>query len=137
MKDVKDRTRKASEGQSADVALLVILDLLSLALWMAYDAAGVDLRVRVDEGIATIDATGIVVTTAVATALALSLRWALRNRPHGLRTWSILAGITWAVSFLGPLGAMTTESMLALASLHVLVGGGIFFGVRRIHGGAR
>jgi hypothetical protein len=125
----ESRTRRA---ETASLWLLIGLEVGALLLYVVYDAAGVELAARTGAGVREIGSAAVVVTTTLVSAAALVLWWWLRRRENGMRTWSVVAGAVWAASFLGPLGAPDGESMLALATFHVLVGGGIFFGVRRI-----
>lgn len=131
MTDVQERSRADEIG---DLWLVVGLEVAALLLWVVYDAAGIALTVDTGAGVSTIDVAGVVVTTTLVAVAGIGLRWLLRHRENGLQTWSIVAGAVWALSFLGPLGATTTEAGWALVSFHLAVGGGIFFGVRRIHG---
>jgi hypothetical protein len=134
MSQVQDAAATERRREAADLYLVVGLEVAALLLWAAYDAADVPLRATVGDGVETLGVAAVVITTSLVTVAAIGLRWLLRNRDGGLRLWSRIAGALWVVSFLGPLGAPTSESMFALASFHLLVGGGIFFGVRRIHG---
>ena len=52
---------------------------------------------------------------------------------RGLRVWTILACVVWALSFVGPLGATTVSAGVALALLHLGVGGVLVLGLRRSH----
>jgi len=133
MTDVQSTTASEQRSGIADLGLLVALELVALVMSVVYDATDVTLAARAGSQVQQITLTGVLVTTTVVTALAVGLRWLLRHRENGLRTWSVVAGVVWAVSFLGPLGAPTTESVLALASFHLVIGAGIFFGVRSIH----
>ncbi|HEU4567552.1 MAG TPA: DUF6069 family protein [Marmoricola sp.] len=122
------------QAEVAELWLMIGLEVAALLLWAVYDAAGIALTVRVGAGVSTIDVAGVAVTASLVAVAAIVLYRLLARWGHGLRTWSVVAGAVWAVSFLGPLGATTMQAGWALASFHLLVGGGMFFGVRRIHG---
>lgn len=134
MTQVRETTEERRRTDGLELRLVVALEVAALLLWTAYDAADVELVARVGADVRPVGVAAVVLTTTLTTVAAIGLRWLLRGRARGLRTWSILAGAVWAVSFLGPLAAPDTASMLALASFHLVVGGGIFFGVRAIHG---
>jgi hypothetical protein len=134
MSDVQERAEAARRAETLDLWLVVGLEMAALLLWTVYDAADIALTVRAGDGVTTIDVAGVVVTTTLIAAAAVGLRWLLRSRANGLRTWSLVAAAIWVLSFLGPLGATTAQAGWALASFHLVVGAGCFFGVRRIHG---
>ncbi|HEY6932899.1 MAG TPA: DUF6069 family protein [Marmoricola sp.] len=134
MIDIEQRAEARRRTESAYLWLVVGVELVALVLWVVYDLAGIGLTVRAGAAVRTVDVAGVVVTATLVATSAVGLRWLLHRREQGLRVWSRVAGAVWALSFLGPLGATTTQAGWALASFHLAVGGAIFFGVRRIDG---
>ncbi|MGH3444887.1 MAG: DUF6069 family protein [Nocardioidaceae bacterium] len=118
---------------NAELALLMALEIGVGALWVLWDQVGVDLTVAQGEHDITVSLTAAVIVATLVAVAAMGLLRALSGRPHGRRTWTIIAAVVWAVSFAGPLGATTPAAGLALASFHVLVGATLLFGLRRLH----
>ncbi|TDC40397.1 hypothetical protein E1211_01150 [Micromonospora sp. 15K316] len=109
-------------------ALGVLLAALAAVLiWVvAVPLAGVDLDATMAEGQAP---TRINLGMVVAAALIISLLgWALlalleRVSRHGLRIWVIVAVVFLLLSLAGPTMAETGGAMVALALMHLAVGG--------------
>jgi hypothetical protein len=132
MIDVQDCTQVECRTRGDDLRLVLGLEVVALLMWAGYDAAGIDLTVRAGSGVTTVGLGAVAVTTTVVTALAIGLRRLLGRRDDGPQLWGVVAAVVWAVSFVGPLGATTAAAGLALASFHLVVGAGIFLGVRRL-----
>ena len=108
--------------------------LAAVAVWTLWtQAAGVELRTETGE----VGPVAVVVTSLAAAGLGVALARLLVRRAGGLRVWSVVACVVWAVSFLGPLSATTSMAVLGLASLHLVVGTVVIIGVRRVHSRVR
>lgn len=111
-----------------DRALGVLLAVASAVLiWVvAAPVAGVDLEATVAEGQPPME---INLFLVVAASLLLSLLgWALlavleRVTRRGLRVWVIVAAAVTLLSLAGPTTAETGGAMVALALMHLAVGG--------------
>ena len=68
-----------------------------------------------------------IVVGFVAAAL---LRLVERRTESGLRTWTIVAVVAWALPFLGPLAATSLGAGLVLATMHLAVGAVVVGGLR-------
>lgn len=117
---------------NAELALLMALETGAGALWVLWDLVGVDLTVTQGSREITVSLAAAVIVTTLTAVAAMALLRLLERRPHGRRTWMIVAAVVWAISFLGPLGATTLPAGLALASFHVLVGATLLFGLTAI-----
>ena len=117
----------------ADLGVGVAAGLLAGAAWMVWTIVGVEFDVPSSDGTREV---GIVAVLASAWvmgllgAMALRLLEALTSR--GLTIWTVLATASLVLSFGGPMGATTIEASLALASLHVVVGTVVIFGLRAV-----
>ncbi|MGH3412198.1 MAG: DUF6069 family protein [Marmoricola sp.] len=127
----------ARTGERTRLGVLALtVEAAAVAVWLLWArVGGVDLVVGTGDSRREIGLGAVGVVTALVTGAALALRWLLRRRTHSMRTWTVVAAVVWAVSFLGPSGAATTAAGLGLATLHLVVGGGILFGVRAANGG--
>ena len=104
---------------------------LAAAVWLAAEAAGVDLAVHAGDGSRPVGLVSVIVTVVVAALVAAGLLRVLERRTaNGLRTWTIIAIVVWALSFLGPLSAMTVGAGLVLAAMHLAVGAVVVGGLR-------
>src|SRR5690349_7873362 len=112
MADVQATTTRDQGTGIAGVALVVGLELVVVAMWLGYDAIGVELAARTGSQTQQVSLTAVAVTTAVVTVLAAGLRRLLGRRENGLRTWRLVAAVVWAASFLGPLGAASEQAGL-------------------------
>lgn len=74
---------------------------------------------------------GSVAVAALSSGIAaVLLRWALRSRPSGRTWWLGVAGSVLLVSLAGPvLSGATGTALVALESLHLLVGATLMVGV--------
>ena len=118
-----------------DVGIVVAATVVALGGWLAWQVAGVDLTVRSADQVREVGAGSVGVTAVLASLAGVGLIRLLNRRGSGLSTWTVIAGVVWAVSMLGPIGATTLAAGLGLASLHLLVGAMVMFGVRRVHCG--
>jgi uncharacterized membrane-anchored protein len=124
-------------SHAPDRRLAVFTTGLAGLTYLAWRAAGVDPVVRTGQGSQHVGLVSVLVTAAVVSVAGLGLlRFIERRDARGLRTWTLLASLVWAGSFLGPIGAADLASGLALASLHVIVGAAVLLGARWTrHGG--
>ncbi|TYC00285.1 hypothetical protein FXF53_14005 [Micromonospora sp. WP24] len=106
---------------------VLLAALAAVVIWVvAVPLAGMDLDATMAEGQAP---TRINLGMVVAAALIISLLgWALlalleRVSRHGLRIWVIVAVIFLLLSLAGPTMAETGGAMVALALMHLAVGG--------------
>lgn len=118
-----------------DVAVVVATIAVALVAWVLWtQAGGVELVVHGAEGTREVVAGDAVVAGAVAGVGGVGLAWAMmRLLPSGLRWWTVVAWVVLLLSMLGPFGAATPAAVLALASLHVVVGLSVIVGVRWVH----
>ena len=115
----------------ADHPLALLTTGVAGLTYLVWRAAGVDPVVRSGQGGQHIGLVSVLVTAAVVAVAGLGLlRFIERRDARALRTWTLLASLVWACSFLGPLGAVDLASGLALASLHVVVGAAVLAGAR-------
>ena len=116
-----------------DVGIVVAATVAALGGWLVWQVAGVDFTVRSADQVRDVGAGSVGITAMLAALAGVGLIRLLAKRDTGLRTWTIVACVVWTVSMLGPLGATTLSAGLSLASLHLLVGAIVVFGVRRVH----
>ena len=101
--------------------------------WLLWRAAGVDLEVRSGAGSRHIGLVSALVTAAVAAVVGGGvLRFLERRTPRALTIWTSLGVAALLISLLGPLGATTGIGVVALASLHLVVGVVVLVGERRV-----
>jgi hypothetical protein len=134
---VQERDVRVSSRAQADGAVVLLAAGLAAVAWtVATQAAGIALRVRSGSGTTDVNVVSVVVTVAVVGLAGLALLRLLERRTaSALRTWTWVAVAVLGVSFLGPLGASTLGAGLALAVLHLVVGGTVIGGLRRTHAG--
>ena len=73
----------------------------------------------------------VIVTPIVVGFVAAGLLRLLERRTESaLRTWTIVAVVAWALSFLGPLSATSMGAGLVLATMHLAVGAVVVGGLR-------
>ncbi len=125
------RARRAASPR-ADLLVVLGASVTAIVAWALWtQAVGVDLAVRSGDQTQQVGFAMVLVTAAVVSLAGVALARVLqRSSDRGLRWWTIIAAATWAVSLLGPLGALTATAGVALASLHLLVGAIVLFGVR-------
>jgi chromate transport protein ChrA len=122
----------------AEAGVAVLAAAVAAAVWAAARLAGVDLVVKSGSGTSDVNAVSVVVTALVVAIVAAALLRLLERRTSsGRHTWTIVAIVVWAVSFLGPLSATRPSAGLVLASLHLLVGAVVVLGLRRAHAADR
>ena len=116
------------------VATAAFAVLVTWALWTR--VGDVHLAVRSGDGDREVGAGAATVTAVVVSvAGALLARLLSRRAEDGLRWWTVIACATWLLSMVGPLGATSLPAGVGLASLHLVVGAVVIFGVRRAHAG--
>ena len=120
-------------GRRGDDRTLAVVTTGSAGLaYLAWRAGGVHLTVKSGDGTFEVGLISVLVTAAVVSVAGLGLlRFLERRDPRGLQAWTALACFVWAVSLLGPLGATSLSSGLALLSLHLVVGTALVVGARR------
>ncbi len=93
---------------------------------------GVDLAVRVGDGTQPITAVAAAATALVAGLAGAATAWLLtRLAPRRSRTlWTVLSSTVLLLSLLGPLGGSSAPAVVALLSLHLLVGLTLIIGLR-------
>ena len=111
--------------------LIVMAAGLAAAVWLMAKAAGIDLAVHSGDGSRPVGLVSVIVTVVVVALVAAGLLRVLERRTtNGLRTWTVIALVVWALSFLGPLSAMTVGAGLVLATMHLTVGAVLVGGLR-------
>jgi len=121
----------AATPRSADAKVVVVATALAVVVWAAAKVAGIDLEVRSGSGTTEV-ALGSVIVTPIVVVLAAAalLRLLGRRTESGLRTWTVVAVVAWALSFLGPLAATSLGAGLVLATMHLAVGAVVVGGLR-------
>lgn len=118
--------------RATDHRIAVLTTGLAGLTYLLARVAGVDPAVRSGQNSYHVGLVSVLVTAAVVSVAGLGLlRFLERRDAHALRTWTLLAGLVWATSFLGPLGAADLSSGLVLANLHLVVGAAVIVGARR------
>ena len=115
------------------LAVIGIAAVAALADWVILSPlAGLTLSAR-QGGVQHIGAAAVVVSTIVLGFLGWGLLAILERRtPRARNIWTVVAGIVWITSFGSPLtNGIGLGAKLGLASLHLVVGAVIFFGLRR------
>lgn len=122
-----------------DLAVVAAAPVVALVVWLAWtQVGGVDLSAGANGDTRSVSAAAVVTSTALLSLLGWGLLRVLEARTRrGVRTWTWVSVGVLLLSFLGPLGATTTEAGLGLASLHVVVALVLVAGLRgvRDHGG--
>jgi uncharacterized protein DUF6069 len=130
---VAERTERRTSWRTDGLVAVVAAGVASLG-WAVARAAGIDLAVRSGAGTMHVGlAAAVVVAIGAGVAGAMLLRLLERRTASGLLVWTIIAAVVWAVSFTGPLGALTAPAGLVLAGLHLAVGAVVVFGLRYAH----
>jgi hypothetical protein len=125
--ETRETRAGTTRGDLGVVAGALVAAVVTWALWT--EAAGITLAAEGrDVGLGA-----VIVTTLLVSAAGVGLARVLGRRTAGVRTWTFVAAGVWVLSLLGPLGATTTSAVVALASLHLVVGAVVLFGVRRVH----
>lgn len=128
-------TRQADSGTTGRGDLVVVLTAVlgAAATWAVWTQAfGVELVADTGSGSREIGPAAVVLTTLVVAAAGVGLRRLLEAKlTRGRRWWTVTAVAVWLVSMLGPLGATTAGAVLALVSLHVVVGTVVVVGLLR------
>lgn len=93
---------------------------------------GVELAVRAGDTTQPITAVAAAATALVAGLAGAATAWLLtRLAPRRSRTvWTVLSGTVLLLSLLGPLGGTSAAAVVALLSLHLLVGLTLIIGLR-------
>lgn len=128
---VEERVRRRGSWQD-DLPVAATAAAVAGLGWACERLAGIDLLVRTGSGTQPVNLVSVIVTSVVVTLVAGGLLRLLERRTgEALRTWTMIAGGVLLVSLAGPLGALTLDAGLALATLHCLVGAVVILGLRR------
>ncbi len=115
-----------------DVPVAVVAAGGAALVWVGARVLGVGLAVHSGSGTREIGLVSVLVTAAVVTLAAGGLLRVLERRTTGAgRLWTGVALAVLAVSLAGPAGAATLSAGLALAAMHLVVGGVVIIGLRR------
>ena len=115
-----------------DVPVAVVAAGGAALVWVGARVLGVGLAVHSGSGTREIGLVSVLVTAAVVTLAAGGLLRVLERRTAGAgRLWTGVALAVLAVSLAGPAGAATLSAGLALAAMHLVVGGVVIIGLRR------
>jgi hypothetical protein len=126
-----ERVTESGSGEEKG-RLVLVAAAAATALWLMARVAGIDLAVHAGDGSREVGLVSVIVTVVVVAIAATGLLWVLERRTtNGRRTWTIIAVTVWALSFLGPMTAMTVAAGLALAAMHLTVGAVVVGGLRR------
>ncbi len=111
---------------------MALVTVVMVALgWVLWKAAGVDLDVRIGGGSRHIGLLSALVAAGVAALVGGAvLRFLERRTNRALTVWTWLGVAALLISLLGPLGATTGIGVVALASLHLVVGVVVLVGER-------
>ena len=132
MSQPNDERAEGTTGWQDDWPVATGAAVLAAAVWVvATQVLGVDLALGTGQQVNVVSV--VVTSLVVAVAGAGLLRVLERRTAHGLRTWTVIAGVVWGLSFAGPLRAATVAAGLGLACLHLVVGGVVVLGLRRRH----
>jgi hypothetical protein len=126
-----ERVTESGSGEEKG-RLVLVAAAAATALWLVARVAGIDLAVHAGDGSREVGLVSVIVTVVVVAIAATGLLRVLERRTtNGRRTWTIIAVTVWALSFLGPMTAMTVAAGLALAAMHLTVGAVVVGGLRR------
>jgi hypothetical protein len=115
----------------ADAGVVLVATVVATLVWAGAHAAGVDLLVRSGSGSREVTLGAVVLTPLLVGLAALRLLRTLERRTaRGLRTWTVVAVVVWALSFAGPISATHLSAGLVLATLHLAVGAVVVVGLR-------
>ena len=115
-----------------DVPVAVVAAGGATAVWVVARALGAELAVHSGSGTQEIGLVSVLVTATVVTLASGGLLRVLARRTTGAeRLWTGVALAALAVSLAGPAGAVTLSAGLALAAMHLVVGGVVIIGLRR------
>jgi hypothetical protein len=129
---VEERVRRRPGSWRDDLPVAATAAVVAGLGWACERLAGIDLAVRTGSGTQHVNVVSVIVTSVVVAMVAGGLLRVLERRtPDALRIWTMVAGGVLVVSLAGPLGAVTLDAGLALATLHVLVGAVVILGLRR------
>ena len=127
---------RRSTARADGAVILLATGLAALARTLFTQVTEVDLAARAGSGTTHVGLLSVVVTALVVALAATGLLRVLERRTKSARRiWTVIAVVVWAMSFAGPLGAITVRAGLGLACLHLLVGASIICCLRRIHPG--
>jgi hypothetical protein len=129
---LQERSGGAGKRQRDLGVALLTMGAVALS-WLLWKAAGVDLDVTSGAGSRHVGLVSAMVTAAVAALVGGGvLRFLERRTSRALTVWTWLGVAALLISLLGPLGATTGIGMVALASLHLVVGVVVLVGERRV-----
>jgi len=116
---------------------VALLTMAAVSLgWLLWTAAGVDLAVRSGAGSRHVGLVSALVAAAVAALVGGgALRFLERRTSRALTVWTWLGVAGLLISLLAPLSATTGIGVVALASLHLIVGGVVLVGERWVRHG--
>lgn len=130
---VAERTERSTSWRTDGLVAVVAAGAAALG-WAIAHEAGIELAVKSGSGTMHVGlAAAVVVALAAGIIGSALLRVLERRTASGLQVWTIIAAVVWAVSFTGPLGALTASAGLVLAGLHLVVGGVVVLGLRYAH----
>jgi uncharacterized protein DUF6069 len=135
---MKNLTRTRPENKThpatafrADATVVLVATVVATLGWAGAHAAGIDLFVRSGSGSREVTLGAVVLTPLLVGLAAIRLLRTLERRTaRGLRTWTIVAVVVWALSFVGPISATHLSAGLVLATLHLAVGAVVVVGLR-------
>lgn len=115
-------------------AVMLPAAIVAAAGWLIADPVlGVHLRTGSVESSRPVGIVAAIAVALLAAAAGLGLRVLLRTAQNPDKVWTIVAIAVLTVSLLGPLGATTTASRVALLCLHIAVGAAVIISVRRMY----
>ncbi len=129
--ETKTETRRVAVR--TDLLIAAAAAVAAVGAWSFWtQVASVDLTVHRGDTTQSVGVAAVVVTVLVMAGLGIGLLRLLDARTaNGLRTWTIVAAVVFAISLLGPLGATTVAAGIALASLHAITAGVLVQGLRQ------
>lgn len=114
--------RRTSPPAWLDLVAVGAAIVCAVVVWATARLSGVDLTVRVGEGLQHVTGVAVVIVAAVAAGLGLiALRVMTRFFRKPLKWWTILVIAVAVVSALGPLGATSAAAAGTLIGLHAVV----------------
>jgi predicted permease len=107
------------------IMIIIGTVLAATAVWVLEDPIlGVNLAVKSGDSTQHIGVVSVIVASAfVALAAWALLAWFERRMKQPHRTWTVLASVIFVLSWLGPLGGVTTGAKLGLFAFHAVVAG--------------
>jgi hypothetical protein len=129
---VQEQTSELVGTWRDDVTVAAVAAGAGALVWVVARALGVDLAVRSGSGTREIGLVSVIVTAVVVTLAAGGLlRVLARRTARAGRVWTGVALAVLVVSLAGPASAATWSAGMALAAMHLAVGGVVIVGLRR------